>query len=121
VWTGTWYGSGWSDTFTLNLKIDNTFTGTFRQPLEAYDLSGTAIIPVSGTYSFDSVNKDFTFEAHGTTVIGGYSIRFSIDGSGYTNVNSASGNSQMTSEVYYNGSWYLWDDNVESTWVATHP
>jgi len=120
TWTGTWYGDG-SGSFTINLKINNTLTGTFQQLLEP---SGTVTAPLSGTYSFDSASSVFTFQSQGITTIqvpgyGGVRVRYFINGSGHANVGNLSGDYEETAE-YYDGSWWPLVDE-SGTWVVTHP
>jgi beta-lactam-binding protein with PASTA domain len=115
TWTGTWYNGGSSGSFTLNLKSDNTLNGSYQQLLEP---SGSATIPVTGTYNFNSTNNAVTFECQGQTTVQGYPYKAHIDGSGHvTSSNKASGDYWVTAKIYYDGYWHIIANNAHGTYV----
>jgi hypothetical protein len=119
TWKGTWYSEdGDSAPATLNLKSDKTLTGSYRQSLEPYGLSGTVTIPFSGTYSFNTANNFLTFNnCSGSTTVQGYPVKVYINVSGHVvTVNKATGDYSTTIYVYKNGGW-IWYDNDHGTWI----
>ena len=118
TWTGTWSNDGLSGSLTLNLKSDKTLSGTFRQPLADYGLLGTATIPFTGTYVFNSKTNALTVECNGQTTVQGFPIKASINATGQTTAyNKANGDYWITTHIYYNENWWLCDDNDHGTWT----
>ena len=115
TWSGTWINGSLSESLTLTLKNDYTLEGSFRQPLEPYGSSGTVTLPISGTYSFNSVSGYLVFACEGTAVVQGYTWVFYIDGAGYGSGDNATGDYWLTSYYYEAGYWWLVDDSDHGT------
>jgi beta-lactam-binding protein with PASTA domain len=107
TWSGTWISDdGLSSTFEINIKPDNTFTMSFVQPLEPYGLSGTATIPINGTYTFNSTKNAITINGQGQTTVQGYPVKVSMNGHGYAkSSHQAIGSYSRTIMYYYNEQW----------------
>jgi beta-lactam-binding protein with PASTA domain len=118
TWTGTWSNYGLTDILKLTLKSDRTLSGSIQLPLARYALSGTAIMPLTGTYSFNSKTNALTIACNGQTTASGFPYKAGINSTGVlTAYNKASGDYWLTTYFYYYGKWWLFDNNDQGTWT----
>lgn len=118
TWQGKWYSGDWSGAINWVLASNNSFEGTWEEPMEPYGLSGTTTIPISGTYSYNHVNRRIDLDASGTAQIQGYEhyeYTYTVSGFGYVNGNSADGHYSGMAYIYENGHLVMTDD-LEGTW-----